>query len=69
MQCIGYLNIDLSTVRYMVTTSVKPEIHIWDARNLGEQVHSLHSPYNVSNISLSQTGMLALATNNYVKVG
>lgn len=56
------------TGRYMATAGLDRVLKIWDARNLGECLHSYSVGSGASSVKFSQKGLLALAMGNVVEV-
>ncbi|KAA0192393.1 hypothetical protein HAZT_HAZT009934 [Hyalella azteca] len=55
--------------RYLLTAAYDRKVNIWDARNLGSQLQSLSMPHSVvSSMSVSQTGLVALACGRDVNI-
>ena len=52
----------------MVTADAQRFLRVWDARNLGEQLHSVRVAPQISAISVSQRGLLAIGAENHAMV-
>lgn len=54
--------------RYFATAAVNREIKIWDARNLGDCMHTYRVGSGASHLSFSQKHLLAVGMGNVVEV-
>jgi len=54
--------------KYMATAGADRMINIWDVRNLGQILNSYRARSSVTNLSFSQTGLLAATMGNVVEV-
>ncbi|KAK7014075.1 WD repeat-containing protein 46 [Halocaridina rubra] len=54
--------------RYFATAGVNREIKLWDARNLGESMHTYRVGSGASTLAFSQKKLLAVAMGNVVEV-